>query len=134
MFIASVMLFSDVLSHVTKLSLLFQRKNSDFAQIQPLVLSCIEGVQQLGEHPGPAMRDTDNVIRKLTEDYSIPISGVTDSNKSKFTCDVQQKYCTALVEHLQRFAEVTIISYVIHHLSQQKKRACIIMVQSLFLN
>ena len=81
------------------------------------------------------MRDTDNVIRKLTEDYSIPISGVTDSNKSKFKCDVQQKYCTALVEHLQRrFAEVTIISYLIHHLSEQKKRACIIMVQSLFLN
>ena len=110
MFIASIMLLSDVLSHVTKLSLLFQRENIDFAQIQPLVLSCIEGVQQLGENPGPAMRDTDNVIRKLTEDYSIPISGLNDSNKSKFKSDVQQKYCTALVEHLQRrFAEVPIL-------------------------
>ena len=70
LFVASLMLMSDVLSHVTKLSLLFQREKIDLAQIQPLVLSCIEGIQQLSNTPGPAMRETDMIIQRLTNEYS----------------------------------------------------------------
>ena len=75
---------SDVLSHVTRLSLLFQKEEIDFAQVQTLVHSCIEAVRQLGSKPGPAMKSTDAVIRSLTEEHQIPIAGVTEENKAKF--------------------------------------------------
>jgi hypothetical protein len=39
------------------------------------------------------MREADIIIKRLAEDYSIPISGVTDFNRSEFKCGVQQKYC-----------------------------------------
>ena len=71
------MLMSGVLSHVIRLSLLFQKEEIDFAQVQTLVHSCIEAVWQLGSKPGPAMKSTDAVIWSLTEEHQIPIAGVT---------------------------------------------------------
>ena len=41
MFIATLLLMSDILSHVTKISLLFQRENIDYSQVQQLVGTCI---------------------------------------------------------------------------------------------
>ena len=97
MFIATLMLISDVLSHVTRLSLLFQKEKIDFSQVQILVQFCIEAVQELARKPGPAMQTTDAVIQSLTEEHQIPIAGNTEGNRVKFQKDVQLKYCTECV-------------------------------------
>ena len=110
MFVATLMLMSDVLFHVTRLSLLFQKEKIDFAQVQSLVQSCIEAVRQLESKPGPAMKSTDTVIQSLTEDHQIQIAGITDENKAKFQKDIQQKYCFELCQHLEkRFPDLPMI-------------------------
>lgn len=109
-FVATLMLMSDVLFHVTRLSLLFQKEKIDFAQVQILVRSCIEAVRQLESKPGPAMKSTDTVIQSLTEEHEIQIAGTTDGNKAKFQKDIQQKYCSELSQHLEkRFPDLPVI-------------------------
>ena len=65
MFIATLMLMSDILSHVNKLSLIFQMETIDFSKVNPLVESCINAVKMLKTTPGPAMRTIDTVIFSL---------------------------------------------------------------------
>ena len=73
-----------ILSHVTRLSLLFQKEKIDFVQVQTLVHSCIEAVRQLESKPGPEMKSTDTVIQSLIEEHQITNAGVTEENKLKF--------------------------------------------------
>ena len=40
MFISTVMLMSDILSHVNKLSLMFQMETIDFSTVNPIIESC----------------------------------------------------------------------------------------------
>ena len=59
MFIATLMLMSDILSHVNKLSLMFQMESIDFSTVKPVLESCIKEVKNLKTNPGPAMKSTD---------------------------------------------------------------------------
>ena len=43
MFVSTLMLMSDILSHLNKLLLVFQMENIDFSAVRPLVQSCIWG-------------------------------------------------------------------------------------------
>ena len=110
MFIATLLFMSDILSHVTKISLLFQRENVDYSQVQQLVGTCIEAIKELATFPGPAMLTIDTVIERLVEQHHIEIAGITDSNKQTFDTNIRQRYCLALEEHLERrFPDLPII-------------------------
>ena len=89
MFIATLLLMSDILSHVTKISLLFQRENIDYSQVQQLVGTCIEAIKRLSNSPGPAMLSINTVIECLANEQHIDIAGVTDSNKQTFDTNVR---------------------------------------------
>ena len=108
-FVATLMLMSDILSHVNKLSLLFQMETIDFSTVNSLVETCIKEVKKLKSNPGPAMKSTDSVI-KHQEEQQIPISGLTERNKKHFKDEIQDKYCNVLVEHLEkRFPDLPLI-------------------------
>ena len=110
MFIATLLFMSDILSHVTKISLLFQRENIDYSQVQQLVVTCIEAIKELATSPGPAMLTIDTVIKCLVEQHHIEITGISDSNRQIFDTNTRQKYCLALEDHLQRrFPDLPII-------------------------
>ena len=79
MFISTVMLMSDILSHVNKLSLMFQMETIDFSTVKPLIESCILAVKRLKTNPGPAVKSIDTVITALQEEHDITISGITHS-------------------------------------------------------
>ena len=66
-FVATLMLMSDILSHVNKLPLLFQMETIDFSTVNSLVETCIKEVKKLKSNPGPAMKSTDSVIKHLEE-------------------------------------------------------------------
>ena len=111
MFIATLLFMSDILSHVTKISLLFQRENVDYSQVQQLVGTCIEAIKRLANSPGPAMLTMNTVIDCLTNEHHTEIAGVTDCNRQAFDTNIRQKYCLALEQHLQkRFPDLPIIS------------------------
>ena len=55
MFVATIMFMSDIMSHVNKLSLIFQMETVDFSKVKPLVDSCIKAVKDLKTTSGPAM-------------------------------------------------------------------------------
>lgn len=99
MFIATLMLMSDILSSINNLSLIFQMETVDFSKVKPLVESCIKSVKNLKTRPGPAVSSTDSVISSLQEELH---SGVTEANKTKFNRDVRDKFCDTLVEHLEK--------------------------------
>ena len=110
MFIATLLFISDILSHVTKISLLFQRENIDYSQVQQLVATCIEAIKELATSAGPAMLTIDTVIKCLVEQHHIEITGISDSNRQIFDTNTKQKYCLALENHLQRrFPDLPII-------------------------
>ena len=110
MFIAILLFMSDILSHVTKISLLFQSENVDYFQVQQLVGTYIEAIKELATSPGPAMLTIDTVIECLVEQHHIKIIGVTDSNRQILDTNIRQRYCLALEEHLQRrFPDLPII-------------------------
>ena len=46
---------TDIMSHVNKLSLIFQMETVDFSKVKPLVDSCIKAVKDLKTTSGPAM-------------------------------------------------------------------------------
>ena len=79
MFIATLLFMSDILSHVTKISLLFQSENVDYFQVQQLVGTYIEAIKEFATSPVPAMLTIDTVIECLVEQHHIEITGVTDA-------------------------------------------------------
>ena len=52
----------DVMSHVSKLSLVFQMAEVDFSNVKPLIDSCIKALKNLKTTPGPVMQTTDAVL------------------------------------------------------------------------
>ena len=90
-FVATLMFMSDILSHVNKLSLLFQMETIDFSNVKSLVESCIKAIRKLKTTPGPAMNSTTSVVEQLQQEHQIPISGVTDHDKETFKNEIQNK-------------------------------------------
>ena len=72
MFIATLMLMSDIMSHVNKLSLVFQMESIDFSTVKPVLESCIKEVKNLKNNPGPAtcMKSTDSILTTLHSYFS----------------------------------------------------------------
>ena len=101
MFVAIITFMSDIMSHVHKMSLIFQMETVDFFKVKALVDSCIKAVKNLKTTSGPAMQTTDAVLVRLEEQH-IPISNVTDLSKGKFKNEVHIKFCDALIQHLER--------------------------------
>ena len=75
---------SDILSHVNKLSLIFQMETIDFSNVNSLVELCIIAIKKLKANPGPAMKSTSSVIQQLQKEHDMHISNVTEVNREKF--------------------------------------------------
>ena len=109
-FIATLMLMSDILSHVNKLSLIFQMETIDFSNVNSLVESCIIAMKKLKANPGPAMKSTSSVIQQLQKEHDMHISNVTEVNREKFKKEVQDQFCDELIEHLnKRFPDLPMV-------------------------
>lgn len=68
----------------------------DFSTVRGLVQSCIEGVKNLKNTPGPALQSIDTIIVTLQE-QDITVFVVTDFNKQKFKVVVYGKFVTYFV-------------------------------------
>lgn len=79
-FIATLMLMSDILSHVNKISLMFEMESIDFSTVKPVLASCMKEVKNLITNPGPAIKSTDSILTTPEQENNIPISGITEHN------------------------------------------------------
>ena len=102
MFIATLMQMSNVLSHVNKLCLTFQRETIDFSNVKCHIELCTESVKKSKSNLRSAMRLTNALITSLQEEHDILISGIPEEIKKRFKDEVQDKYCDTFVEHFER--------------------------------
>ena len=73
-FVATLYLLSDVLSLLSKLSLIFQKENIDLCVVRPAVSSTIAAVKVLRDTPGVYLKQLDQTVDKLTTDFGLQIS------------------------------------------------------------
>nr|XP_006823127.1 PREDICTED: uncharacterized protein LOC100368807 [Saccoglossus kowalevskii] len=105
-FIATLYLLSDVLPHLTKLSLLFQRRYLDLSLIDPVLSSTITIISQLIHHEGEYTRSVDDVITNF--EPQLPV--VEDTKKAQFKAKIYYPYIEAVIKNLkERFPDVKLI-------------------------
>ena len=97
-FIACAYLLADVLPHINRLSLIFQRQNIDLTLIQPCLQATIASINQHKDTPGPYLATVDQVITSELKGFDIRL---TDAMKQDFKANVQHKYIQAIVDGLQ---------------------------------
>lgn len=102
-FVATTYLLSDILPHLTSLSLLFQKEDVDLSVIQPQVTATISVLKSLRCTPGPCLQRLDEAITKLATEFNL---SVTEGMKQAFQKNVREKYLDALVDNLEnRFSD-----------------------------
>ena len=69
---------------LTSFSLVFQKETIEFAQVKPLVESCIKLISDVKTNPGPALTSTESVISWLVEEHQISIPDASPADKKKF--------------------------------------------------
>lgn len=97
-FVATLLLMSDALAQLDKLSLIFQERDIDLSRVQPLVSACIKVIQGMRKSPGPALQGLTAVLQSPT-DNDICIK-TKDGEEQTFHCEVQEKYSDSLVANL----------------------------------
>ncbi|XP_006824225.1 zinc finger protein 862-like [Saccoglossus kowalevskii] len=106
-FVAAVHMLSDILPHLTRLSLIFQKKNVDLSIIEPVLHSTIVTLQQMKDNPGAHMQAVDG---RLTGDLAIHDINVSDNMKDSFITNVYHKYIDGLIVNLrERFPDVHLL-------------------------
>ena len=96
-FVATLYLFSDILPHVCRLSLVFQQQDVDLALVRPQVNATLACIAVYKDNPTPS-------LSKLDEDLDTFLQGlgitVTPTKKVNFQTHIQ-KYVKSLEEQLQ---------------------------------
>ena len=70
-FVATTYLLSDLLPHLSTLSLVFQRESVDLYIIGPQITTTIASLRHLREHSGPYMSQLDEMLHKLGTDFGL---------------------------------------------------------------
>lgn len=110
-FIATIYLLSDVLPHLSTLSLVFQRENVDLCIVEPQVAATIASLKHLRNQAGPYLQQLDEALGKLTTEFGLC---VTDRMKQEFQQNIREKYIDKLVENLNdRFVDSDLLSALI---------------------
>ena len=110
-FVAMLYLLSDVLPHLSTLSLVFQRESVDLCIIEPQVAATISSLRHLRSHAGPYLQQLDEVVGRLTTEFGLC---VTDSMKQEFQQSIGEKYIDKVVDNLKdRFADSALLSALI---------------------
>ena len=116
-FVATLYLFSDILPHICRLSLVFQREDVDLALIRPQVNATLTCIAAYTDNLTPSLSKLDEDL-----DTSLHVLGitVTPTKKVNFQTHIQKKYVKALEEQLQnRFPNMELLdSFCIFNPSQ----------------
>lgn len=104
-FIACAYLLADVLPHLGRLSLIFQKQNVDLTLVQPCLKATVDAISLYKDTPGPQLSKVDHVITSELKEFDIR---VTDAMKQDFKANVQSKYSQAVLDGLSdRFPNMT---------------------------
>ena len=98
--VASLYLFSDILSHICRLSLVFQQQEVDLAVVRPQVNATLTCIAAHKDNPTPSLSKLDEDL-----DTSLQVLGimVTPVKKVNFQTHIQKKYVKSLEELQNRF-------------------------------
>ncbi|XP_038075866.1 uncharacterized protein LOC119743514 isoform X1 [Patiria miniata] len=105
-FAATVSMLSDVLPHLTRLSLLFQKTNVDFTVVDTVVHATIAAVEHLRDHYGQHMTALSAFVEKLrSEGVTVPLNA-----HQQFIEQVYNPYITNVMTNLQdRFPDTGLL-------------------------
>ena len=110
-FVATLYLLSDVLPHLSSLSLVFQRESVDLCIVEPQVAAAIATLKHLCNQAGPYLGQLDEKLIKLATDFGLK---VTDSMRHEFQMRIREKYIDKLIDNLtERFADSDLLSALI---------------------
>ena len=107
-FVSCLLLLSDILPQLSRISLLFQKSDIQFSVVQSVVQATIATISDLIDNPGPNMHKLDQVLSEELRCYNITY---TDSEYHEFKHNITKPYITAIIANLQNhFTDVEIIS------------------------
>ena len=96
-FVCGLAMFSDLLPHLHRLSIEFQKSSGDFAMIDAMVCSAQTFLKHMLDHPGEHM----NRLRETCDDLDVLFNfEVTDDDITHFTTDIYRKYIENVIENL----------------------------------
>ena len=95
-FVSTVYLLSDVLPHLSTLSLVFQTENIDFSIVKPQVAATIGALKHLRENPGPHLRQLDGTLQSLSTDFGLVTSSTL---KLQFQENIRKRYIDKIQKH-----------------------------------
>ena len=110
-FVATLYLLSDVLPHLSSLSLVFQRVSLDLCIVEPEVAATIATLKNLRHQAGPYLRQLDDQLTKFATDFGL---NVTDFMRHGFQVSIREKYIDKLVDNLtERFSDSELLSALV---------------------
>ncbi|XP_006825057.1 zinc finger protein 862-like [Saccoglossus kowalevskii] len=108
-FVATLYMLCDILPHLTRLSLLFQRGNVVLSLIDPVVSSTITTIRHLAYHEGDNIKhlDANGYDEALLEHITLP----TEVAKTEFKTQIYYKYIDSVTLNLEeRFPDIKLVS------------------------
>ena len=96
-FIACAYLLADVLPHLGRLSLIFQKQTVDLTLVQPCLKATVDVISLYKDTAGPQLSKVDHVIMSELKEFAIR---ATDAMKQDFKANVQSKYIQAVLDGL----------------------------------
>ena len=106
-FVSTVYLLSDVLPHLSTLSLVSQTENIDFSIVKPQVAATIGALKHLRENPGPHLRQLDETLQSLSTDFGLVTSSTL---KLQFEENIRKRYIDKVIEILEdRFPDADLL-------------------------
>ncbi|XP_006819807.1 uncharacterized protein LOC102805733 [Saccoglossus kowalevskii] len=101
-------MLSDVLPHLSRLSLLFQKQSIDVTLLETVVSSTIITINQLLTNEGQHTQNIDQYIEEYLSAHDIVVS---QHKKDKFKSEVYSKYTAGVCTNLEdRFPDISLIS------------------------
>ena len=86
--VATIYLLSDVLPHLSTLSVVFQRENVDIRIMEPQKNATMASVTHLHNHSRPYLLQLDKALDKISTEFSLC---ATDAMKQEFQQNIQEK-------------------------------------------
>ena len=118
-FIACAYLLADVLPHLGRLSLIFQKQNVDLTLVRPYLKATVDAISLYKDTPGPQLSKVDHVIMSELKEFAIR---ATDAMKQDFKANVQSKYIQAVLDGLSdRFPNMSELVSFTHKSFHLKK-------------
>jgi hypothetical protein len=109
-FIAAILLFSDILPHLSRLSLFFQHSDLSFAAVPPLVDSTVKAIESQLDSPGDHYSSLASVLRDL-QDQGIEITR-SESKEQKWD-QQRRQFIVAVGNNIRgRFPKVDLLAHL----------------------